>query len=96
MEDNTLEKKTVRTEVYTYKSKAAAVVLGLFLGGLGAHRFYLGDTFYGVIILICSLALFTTTLVWLVPAIVLIDVIMIALSDKEKFKRLSGYTETTQ
>lgn len=96
MEDNTLEKKTVRTEVYTYKSKAAAVVLGLFLGGLGAHRFYLGDTFYGVIILICSLVLFTTTLVWLVPAIVLIDVIMIALSDKEKFKRLSGYTETTQ
>jgi len=90
------DKKTIRTEVFTYKSKATAVLLGLFLGGLGVHRFYLGDTFYGALFLIGSIIMFTTTLFWVVPVVVLIDVIMIAFSDKEKFKRLSGYTETTQ
>lgn len=96
MNDVNQEKKSTRTEVYTYKSKATAVLLGLFLGGLGIHRFYLGDTFYGVLILVCSTVMFTTSLFWVVPLVVLIDVIMIAMSDKEKFKRLSGYTETTQ
>jgi len=31
------------------KSKTTAILLCLFLGGIGVHRFYLGYTKYGVI-----------------------------------------------
>jgi TM2 domain-containing membrane protein YozV len=34
------------------REKGTAVVLALFLGGLGAHRFYLGQTGMGIIYLI--------------------------------------------
>ena len=37
------------------KSKIAAGLLGIFLGGLGIHRFYLGYTKIGVIQIIVSL-----------------------------------------
>lgn len=37
------------------KSKLAAGLLGIFLGGLGVHRFYLGYTKIGVIQLVVSL-----------------------------------------
>lgn len=50
-------------KVYEYhllkKSKAIAYLLGAILGGLGIHRFYLGDTFGGVMYLL----LFAVTLV---------------------------------
>jgi TM2 domain-containing membrane protein YozV len=36
------------------KSKVAAGLLGIFLGGLGVHRFYLGDVGGGFIRLILS------------------------------------------
>ena len=36
------------------KSKVVAGVLGILLGGLGAHRFYLGDTTGGIIRLAVS------------------------------------------
>lgn len=36
------------------KSKLAAGLLAIFLGGLGIHRFYLGDTNRGVLMLLLS------------------------------------------
>jgi len=42
------------------KSKLAAGLLGIFLGGLGIHRFYLGYTLIGVIQVVLGVAgLFT-------------------------------------
>lgn len=37
------------------KSKLTAGLLGIFLGGWGVHRFYLGDTKIGVIQIIVTL-----------------------------------------
>ncbi len=49
------------------KSMLCAVILWFFLGGIGAHRFYIGDTTGGVLMLLCLL------FCWLViPAIVLL------------------------
>jgi TM2 domain-containing membrane protein YozV len=36
------------------KSKVVAGILGILLGGLGAHRFYLGDMTGGIIRLVVS------------------------------------------
>ncbi len=49
------------------KSKLAAGLLGIFLGGLGIHRFYLGHTTIGVIQLVLTvlLGIFTFGLVGL-------------------------------
>ncbi len=48
------------------KSMLCAVILWLFLGGIGAHRFYIGDTSGGVGMLLCLL------FCWLIiPGIVL-------------------------
>ena len=59
------------------KSMLTAVLLWLFLGLIGAHRFYLGHTISAVIMLLCLLTF------WLVvPAIILgiwllIDIILL-------------------
>lgn len=42
------------SEVAPQKSKVVAGVLGILLGSLGAHRFYLGDMTGGIIRLIVS------------------------------------------
>lgn len=48
------------------KSMLCAVILWLFLGGIGAHRFYLGDNAGGITMLLCLL------FCWLiVPGIIL-------------------------
>ncbi|MFJ4264638.1 NINE protein [Paenarthrobacter nicotinovorans] len=49
------------------KSKIAAGLLGIFLGGLGIHRFYLGYTTIGIIQLVLTLVvgIFTFGLVGL-------------------------------
>jgi TM2 domain-containing membrane protein YozV len=47
-------------QVYGYpqpKSKVVAGLLGIFLGGLGIHRFYLGYTTIGVIQLVLTVVL---------------------------------------
>ncbi len=36
------------------KSSIVAGLLGIFLGGLGIHRFYLGYTKVGIVLLLCS------------------------------------------
>ena len=49
------------------KSMLCAVILWFFLGGIGAHRFYIGDTTGGVLMLLCLL------FCWLImPGIILI------------------------
>jgi TM2 domain-containing membrane protein YozV len=37
---------------YGSKDKTTAAILALFLGGLGAHHFYLGKTFIGILYLL--------------------------------------------
>lgn len=60
------------------KNKWVAVLLAFFLGGLGIHRFYVGDTKWGIILLLTC---------WTgIPAIVgLIDAIRWALMDEQEF-----------
>jgi TM2 domain-containing membrane protein YozV len=38
------------------KSKIAAGLFGIFLGGLGVHRFYLGYTLFGVLQIVATVA----------------------------------------
>ncbi|KJU85720.1 membrane protein containing TM2 domain protein, partial [Candidatus Magnetobacterium bavaricum] len=40
--------ETGLSDEYTYKNKVIAGILGIFLGGLGIHRFYLGYTGIGI------------------------------------------------
>lgn len=42
----------VQTQYVATKSKVAAGLLAIFLGGLGIHKFYLGRTFQGILYLI--------------------------------------------
>jgi TM2 domain-containing membrane protein YozV len=54
------------------KSKIAAGVLGILLGWLGIHKFYLGYTKQGVIMLVVSLVVggltcgFASTIMWVI------------------------------
>jgi TM2 domain-containing membrane protein YozV len=85
--------KIMKSTTYTYKSKGAAVVLGLLLGGLGVHRFYLGNIGLGFAYLVLFALLVITPLGILVALAALVDTVYIACQDKEFFKRVSGYTE---
>jgi TM2 domain-containing membrane protein YozV len=61
-------------------NKSLAIVLALFLGGIGAHKFYQGKWIQGLIYL-----LFAWTFV---PAIVaVVDAILIGITPKEKCVR---------
>ena len=60
------------------KSKSTAILLLLFLGGLGAHKFYLGNNLVGIFYVLFSwtgIPLFLS----------LIDLIIIIFTDKNKF-----------
>lgn len=62
------------------KNKTVAAVLAIFVGGLGIHKFYLGQTFQGVIYL-----LFCWTCI---PAIVaLIEGILFLMSSESAFNQ---------
>lgn len=63
------------------KSKGIAIVLALFLGGFGAHNYYLGKTVKGVL---CSVFFWT-----FIPSILaVVDIILIALMPDEKFNQV--------
>ena len=62
------------------KSKTTAVVLAFFLGGFGAHRFYLGQSGRGILYLV-----FCWTLI---PAIIaFIDFFCLLLMSEDEFNR---------
>ncbi len=48
----------------SHRSKLAAGLLGIFLGGLGVHRFYLGYTAIGVVQLILTICTCGASSVW--------------------------------
>jgi TM2 domain-containing membrane protein YozV/ribosomal protein L40E len=65
------------------KSKIAAALLAFFLGGFGAHKFYLGQIGWGIVYLI-----FCWTFI---PAIVsFIEFILLLTMSDEKFNRKYG------
>ena len=51
------------------KSKTTAILLGVFLGGIGGHRFYLGYTLIGVFQFLTLGGCFIWTLVDLIRLI---------------------------
>jgi TM2 domain-containing membrane protein YozV len=52
------------------KSKVVAGVLGILLGGFGAHRFYLGDVTGGIIRLVLSLCFGLGAVIGLIEGII--------------------------
>lgn len=66
------------------KDKSNAALLALFLGPIGAHKFYLGRTGLGILYLVLTC---TIMLAW-IPAIAgFIDFVILALMDKDEFNR---------
>ena len=67
----------------TNKSKVAAGLLAIFLGGLGIHKFYLGKVGWGIVYIIFSWT-------W-IPAIVGIieGIVYLSMSDKEFHRKYS-------
>jgi TM2 domain-containing membrane protein YozV len=68
------------------KSRIAAALLAFFFGGVGAHRFYLGQW---------GLGLLHVAFVWtMIPAIVaLVDFIRLIAMPDERFARIHGQRE---
>jgi TM2 domain-containing membrane protein YozV len=50
------------------KNKIAAGLLAIFLGGLGIHKFYLGNSTQGIIMLLCSIFGF---ILFFIPTIII-------------------------
>ena len=66
------------------KSRITAAILALLLGGIGAHKFYLGKTFQGILYLLFS---------WtLIPGIIALCefVMFIAMSDERFDEKYGG------
>jgi len=78
METQTPEKQT------SEKQKTTAILLALFLGTLGIHRFYVGKTGTGVIMLLLTL---TIVGIYISGIWATIDLVMIIL---DKFKDGKG------
>lgn len=82
------------------KSKIVAAVLALFLGMFGAHRFYLGKKFLGIVNFVAFFLLLTITIeeggAWLAPLGILsfIDAILLFVMPQREFdaKYNSGVT----
>ena len=65
------------------KSKGVAILLALFLGGFGIHKFYLGQTLWGILYL-----LFFWTFI---PAIIsLFEVFILLFMNESEFNRRFG------
>lgn len=71
------------------KSKVAAGLLAIFLGGLGIHKFYLGASTAGVIMLLCTLLGFILLFIptFIVGIIALIEGIIYLTKSDEDFYR---------
>lgn len=71
------------------KSKVAAGLLAIFLGGLGVHKFYLGYTTQGIILLLVSLLGFLIFVGPIVTGVIsLIEGIIYLTKSDEEFYRL--------
>jgi len=66
------------------KQKTTAILLAFFLGALGIHRFYVGKTGTGVIMLLLTLTIIGIYISWIWATI---DLVMIIL---DKFKDGKG------
>ena len=66
------------------KQKTTAILLAFFLGALGIHRFYVGKTGTGVIMLLLTLTIIGIYISWIQATI---DLVMIIL---DKFKDGKG------
>ena len=51
----------------SHKSKKVAGLLGIFLGGAGAHKFYMGSWGWGIVYL--AVALLSGLILWLIPGV---------------------------
>ncbi len=71
------------------KSKLAAALFALFLGGFGAHKFYLGQTGTGVLYLV-----FCWT--WIPAIIALIEFILFLTMSDEAFNQKYGQERRTE
>ncbi|MDI9340453.1 MAG: NINE protein [Sediminibacterium sp.] len=62
------------------KNKTTTVILAFFLGGIGIHRFYLGNIFLGILYLVFS---------WtLIPSLIaLIDFIVFLITSETTFNK---------
>lgn len=69
-----------KTATSSSKDRTTAAILALFLGGIGAHHFYLGNTLRGVLYL-----LFVWTLIPLIVA--LIEGVIYLTKSDEEFQR---------
>lgn len=58
------------SEIAPEKNKLVAGLLGILLGGLGVHRFYLGDMTGGVIRILLNIACGAGALVGLIEGII--------------------------
>lgn len=52
--------------------RLVAGILGILLGGLGVHRFYLGDTMGGIYRILANIACFAGSIIGLVEGIIYI------------------------
>ena len=58
------------SEVAPEKSKLVAGLLGILLGGLGVHRFYLGDVAGGIIRIVANILCFAGSIIGLIEGII--------------------------
>ncbi|MBG82648.1 MAG: TM2 domain-containing protein [SAR202 cluster bacterium] len=54
----------VDTEEFSEKSRVVAGVLGIVLGGIGVHRFYLGSVGIGILQIILTIITFGIAGIW--------------------------------